>query len=993
MVLLLVLFAGIQFWFITGFQGLLPPTDDIVRKLNEVMATPAASGRVYGRTFYATVATLSACVGLGLLWWFFDAIRSVRPQRLQVVAIVAAFSAVAYVGGRSGDYVSAARQLDPLFIGLLALGMVYSVALTLDMALALWGVARATETASLNATYQRRLASGRWSAVKKLLDLPRTPLKSSRALLSYGLEFGGALMLVTSFSVVVTMGGIDSKLDGILAACKVEGPRACLAVSALAGRQVLLWFVLALIGMQVGGLMKATAKTLGGLSVPDAIGFAGGRFILYLRPFFVDRVVVPKPRLPFFSRFLTLRPFPLRLEDELFDVADGFLPLVAIGDPKGERLAGRGQAHREFLADADWQMVVLDRLRKAEHVVVVIQETEGVAWELTQIIDGGFAGKTLFLFDPAARDPAVWARLAALIATRFARAGLVAKTFAFAGRPLGLFFQDGQLVEIHNDNWSATSYRTAFSWFLMQRVELNPPARVSTVEPATVRIRRQPSMPDNAPPLVHAFGYGSDGQVDVTSFCRRLRHYWNALRVMVAPMVIGAIGYLIYGIAFVFGDESKRAMILPALQAFKLVPLFLLHAVASIWCWLLIERYPRIFRALLIGALAQASVIGALYQAGIFGVVAEFLSGRRAGSAIEAQMVSLVFIVAIPLVCLMIAAGYLTYDRMLDRRIPSKLRIKDGLSQFHSLVRTRGRSYRKFAFSKIPLVLVAYLGLMATFSILATLGNYVFEHLLPVPLDFSSPLNAHKILKNYTLLAGVRMLVEVFMLLLIVFAVVFWFRMASRSIRRKATDILKDPNYRPIVFLRSFRDENARVAAKNPWWSLLRRRVRLEEVVAGQLMRLGPCVAIGVPGEWAPKLGAMRAYFADADWQAAIRSWTERAVLSVMMAGDSPSVLWELEHLIWSNRVSKLLLILPPDATTEARTKRWQAVSKAFAGTRWQQGVARADVATALCVTFDHDGTVCSVNGWPRHQIDYDVAVQTAVVRLLAPRASAVHAV
>jgi hypothetical protein len=101
------------------------------------------------------------------------------------------------------------------------------------------------------------------------------------------------------------------------------------------------------------------------------------------------------------------------------------------------------------------------------------------------------------------------------------------------------------------------------------------------------------------------------------------------------------------------------------------------------------------------------------------------------------------------------------------------------------------------------------------------------------------------------------------------------------------------------------------------------------------------------------------------------------------MAGASPSVLWELEHLVWSNRISSLLVILPPDESTSARATRWLAVAKVFAGTRWQQGVASASVADALCVTFGADGSVVTFNGWSRHQIDYDVAVQAAAVRLL----------
>src|SRR5262249_45586716 len=42
------------------------------------------------------------------------------------------------------------------------------------------------------------------------------------------------------------------------------------------------------------------------------------------------------------TRLLSLRPFPARIEDELFDVTDGYRPLIAIGNPSksGEQLGG-----------------------------------------------------------------------------------------------------------------------------------------------------------------------------------------------------------------------------------------------------------------------------------------------------------------------------------------------------------------------------------------------------------------------------------------------------------------------------------------------------------------------------------------------------------------------------------------------------------------------------------------------------------------------------
>ncbi len=48
------------------------------------------------------------------------------------------------------------------------------------------------------------------------------------------------------------------------------------------------------------------------------------------------------------------------------------------------------------------------------------------------------------------------------------RAGLIPQNFAFQSRPIGFYFQGAALIEIVNANWSATSYRTAFSHVLAE---------------------------------------------------------------------------------------------------------------------------------------------------------------------------------------------------------------------------------------------------------------------------------------------------------------------------------------------------------------------------------------------------------------------------------------------------------------------------------------------------------------------------------------------
>jgi hypothetical protein len=97
--------------------------------------------------------------------------------------------------------------------------------------------------------------------------------------------------------------------------------------------------------------------------------------------------------------------------------------------------------------------------------------------------------------------------------------------------------------------------------------------------------------------------------------------------------------------------------------------------------------------------------------------------------------------------------------------------------------------------------------------------------------------------------------------------------------RPTAEAIVARDGRRPIVYLRSFKDDSAIVATKyRPFalwanltmvsWKYLRslktspfqHGVRLEQVVARELRRFAPFVAIGEPGESYPDFGATRAF-------------------------------------------------------------------------------------------------------------------------------------
>ena len=192
--------------------------------------------------------------------------------------------------------------------------------------------------------------------------------------------------------------------------------------------------------------------------------------MLYLRPFDTDEVILPTPHLPLLSSLLSFRPFPVRIEEELFDVADGYRPLIAVGKPGGQKVTKGGMAYRAYLDDSAWQDYVADKIRRAERIVLLMKNSDGVRWEIERVIAEGAAFRTLFLFDPAVKTSEGWETLQRAVVPLLEGIGAAPQGLEFKKRPIGFFLQRGDLVEITNANRSATSYRTAFSYFLAEQL-------------------------------------------------------------------------------------------------------------------------------------------------------------------------------------------------------------------------------------------------------------------------------------------------------------------------------------------------------------------------------------------------------------------------------------------------------------------------------------------------------------------------------------------
>lgn len=131
----------------------------------------------------------------------------------------------------------------------------------------------------------------------------------------------------------------------------------------------------------------------------------------------------------------------------------------------------------------------------------------------------------------------------------------------------------------------------------------------------------------------------------------------------------------------------------------------------------------------------------------------------------------------------------------------------------------------------------------------------------------------------------------------------------------------------PILFLRSFADDQLRFKRRpwdlvGRWFDLWSFRRNADEMLIDEMAQYGPVVALGQPGEKRVPFGAARYYAEHADWQALITETARRAQTIVIVAGDSPGVLWEFELLAKEGLVDRTVLLFRPGGDAREENRR-----------------------------------------------------------------------
>jgi hypothetical protein len=147
-------------------------------------------------------------------------------------------------------------------------------------------------------------------------------------------------------------------------------------------------------------------------------------------------------------------------------------------------------------------------------------------------------------------------------------------------------------------------------------------------------------------------------------------------------------------------------------------------------------------------------------------------------------------------------------------------------------------------------------------------------------------------------------------------------RRAKKYTIKQGELVLHEDSRPPIVYLRSFKDEeleslplhrfrNVSLSDKKLAETVANNGVQEQDALGYVFRKIGPYIALGRPGEELPELGSSKIYASDKAWQDTVRDFVNRSRLVVFRAGITESLKWELAEIVRSIRPRKLLMILP----------------------------------------------------------------------------------
>jgi hypothetical protein len=149
--------------------------------------------------------------------------------------------------------------------------------------------------------------------------------------------------------------------------------------------------------------------------------------------------------------------------------------------------------------------------------------------------------------------------------------------------------------------------------------------------------------------------------------------------------------------------------------------------------------------------------------------------------------------------------------------------------------------------------------------------------------------------------------------LVLMFAAGYLYRLSKQLSLAAIPPRPSDDKRAPVLYLRAFKDDEQAQWGDSTEPLFIGNFVSQEERLVEVLRDFGPVVALGIPGEKLPGVGAMREYVSHDTWQQHVQNYMKNAALVVIRLGVRPTenLWWELKEAAAHVASDRLMLLVP----------------------------------------------------------------------------------
>lgn len=461
---------------------LLATASSLVRK--EAAWPPFA---IFISVFGLTIFTVLILIGVDYLVSSFRKIGGIILLFVAFISLVNAVTIIASFVAAIQDFGTPAVDLGVIVLTLLMVALAWYVS---------WVLCRAAFSMLFVSSQERKIFSDErgglspWSRLLgRLLGLPtvfefiQRPRRRFTAIVM--LSFISAMSLIIASSIVFTTPALLTRLEEACSSHTAASrdpscpTQAMIEIGGL-GTPV----VMACLFFVIGWIAQRRLRWLARLSLETLRGADRRAPVLYLRAFRDDQVRLTPAKLGLYGQLLAVARRRDSLDQILLEEATVYGPVVGLGNPS-DKHPPYGAA-RAYLDNKSWQEAVAELARNSVAIVICVDNTDSIWWEIKHLFDKGYIKKTLFLFHPRLAEREINLNVAIKMfeaiglgtAAAELRLELEHSRMRLGGRKSAIFgaFVDSNagLQLAYSSYFSGISAVLTLRWFLRSKLGINP---------------------------------------------------------------------------------------------------------------------------------------------------------------------------------------------------------------------------------------------------------------------------------------------------------------------------------------------------------------------------------------------------------------------------------------------------------------------------------------------------------------------------------------